>query len=133
MARTKTNTRNDTKTLTTSWRNRHLDKLYFLCFFSSNTSSASVVAVLLFYKSIGTTRPIPPNRRWCSPLSDVFRLFYKCYINLNQSVYPMKTCVVSRYGNARVVTTSVTVTSAYKESGYKKHSVIRKWFSSLNL
>jgi len=32
MARTKTNTRNDTKTLTTSWRNRHLDKLYFCVF-----------------------------------------------------------------------------------------------------
>jgi len=29
MARTKTNTRNDTKTLTASWRNRHLEKLYF--------------------------------------------------------------------------------------------------------
>jgi len=28
----KTNTRNDTKTLTTSWRNRHLDKLYFCVF-----------------------------------------------------------------------------------------------------
>jgi len=32
MARTKTNTRNDTKTLTTSWRNRHLEKLYFCVF-----------------------------------------------------------------------------------------------------
>jgi len=32
MARTKTNTRKDTKTLTTSWRNRHLDKLYFCVF-----------------------------------------------------------------------------------------------------
>jgi len=27
MARTKTNTQNDTKTRTTSWRNRHLEKL----------------------------------------------------------------------------------------------------------
>ena len=33
MARTKTNTRNDTKTLTTSWRNRHWDKLYVCVFF----------------------------------------------------------------------------------------------------
>jgi len=32
MARTKTNTQNDTKTRTTSWPNRHLEKLYFLCF-----------------------------------------------------------------------------------------------------
>ena len=32
MARTKTNTRNDTKTLTTSRRNIHLDKLYFCVF-----------------------------------------------------------------------------------------------------
>jgi len=31
MARTKTNTRDDTKTLTTSWRNRHLENIY-LCF-----------------------------------------------------------------------------------------------------
>jgi len=29
MARTKTNTQNDTKTRTTSWRNSHLEKLYF--------------------------------------------------------------------------------------------------------
>jgi len=29
MARTKTNTQIDTKTRTTSWRNRHLEKLYF--------------------------------------------------------------------------------------------------------
>ena len=28
MARTKTNTRDDTKTLTTSWRNRHLENIY---------------------------------------------------------------------------------------------------------
>jgi len=33
MARTKTNTRNDTKT---SWRNRHLDKLYFDWLVNSN-------------------------------------------------------------------------------------------------
>jgi len=32
MARTKTNTRDDTKTLTTSWRNRHLENIYFLYF-----------------------------------------------------------------------------------------------------
>jgi len=32
MARTKTNSRNDTNTLTTSWGNRHLDKLYFCVF-----------------------------------------------------------------------------------------------------
>jgi len=32
MARTKTNTKNDTKTRTTSWRNRHLEKLYFCVF-----------------------------------------------------------------------------------------------------
>jgi len=29
MARTKLNTRDDTKTLTTSWRNRHLENIYF--------------------------------------------------------------------------------------------------------
>ena len=29
MARTQTNTQHDTKTLTTSWRNRRLEKLYF--------------------------------------------------------------------------------------------------------
>ena len=32
MARTKTNTRDDTKTLTTSWRNRHLENIYFCVF-----------------------------------------------------------------------------------------------------
>jgi len=32
MARTKTNTQNDTKTRTTSWRNKHLEKLYFCVF-----------------------------------------------------------------------------------------------------
>jgi len=31
MARTKTNTQNDTKTCTTSWRNRYLEKTIFLC------------------------------------------------------------------------------------------------------
>jgi len=31
MARTKTSTRNDTKTLTTSWRNRHLENIYSIC------------------------------------------------------------------------------------------------------
>ena len=35
MACTKTNTQNDTKTLTTLWRNRHLEKLYF-CVFRSH-------------------------------------------------------------------------------------------------
>jgi len=29
MARTKTSTRDDTKTLTTSWRNKHLENIYF--------------------------------------------------------------------------------------------------------
>jgi len=32
MASTKTNTRDDTKTLTTSWRNRHLKNIYFVFF-----------------------------------------------------------------------------------------------------
>jgi len=32
MAGTKTNTQNDTKTRTTSWRNRHLEKLYVVFF-----------------------------------------------------------------------------------------------------
>jgi len=32
MARTKTSTRGDTKTLTTSWRNRHLENIYFCVF-----------------------------------------------------------------------------------------------------
>ena len=32
MARTKTNTRDETKTLTTSWRNRHLENIYFCVF-----------------------------------------------------------------------------------------------------
>jgi len=32
MARTKSNTQNDTKTRTTSCRNRHLEKLYFCVF-----------------------------------------------------------------------------------------------------
>ena len=32
MARTKTNTQNDTKTITTSWRNIHLEKLYCCVF-----------------------------------------------------------------------------------------------------
>jgi len=32
MARTKTSTRDDTKTLTTSWRNRHLENIYFCVF-----------------------------------------------------------------------------------------------------
>ena len=32
MARTNTNTHNDTKTLTTLWRNEHLEKLYFVFF-----------------------------------------------------------------------------------------------------
>ena len=32
MARTKSNTQNDTKTRTTSWRNIHLEKLYFCVF-----------------------------------------------------------------------------------------------------
>jgi len=36
MARTKNNTSNDTKTLTTSWRNRHLDKLYLSVFGAEN-------------------------------------------------------------------------------------------------
>jgi len=30
MARTKTNTRDDTKPLTTSWRNRHLENIYLM-------------------------------------------------------------------------------------------------------
>jgi len=32
MARTKTSTRDDTKTSTTSWRNRHLENIYFCVF-----------------------------------------------------------------------------------------------------
>ena len=32
MARTKTNSQNDTKTRTTSWHNRYLKKLYFYVF-----------------------------------------------------------------------------------------------------
>jgi len=42
MARTKTNTRNDTKTLTTSLRIRHLDKLYF-CVFKLCLAEKSII------------------------------------------------------------------------------------------
>ena len=38
MARTKTSTRDDTKTLTTSLRNRHLENIYF-CVFKSQIST----------------------------------------------------------------------------------------------
>ena len=41
MARTKTSTRDDTKTLTTSWRNRHLENIYF-CVFGLNCMSYTV-------------------------------------------------------------------------------------------
>jgi len=41
MAHTKTNTKNETKILTTSWRNRHLDKLYVCVFRKTNNGNAN--------------------------------------------------------------------------------------------
>jgi len=85
MARTKTNTRNDTKTLTTSWRNRHLDKLYFcvflifLFFFSFYDNflnefktayekvSPSVCRCLSTrLRCAATGNGSPTRRKWCS-------------------------------------------------------------------
>jgi len=65
MARTKTNTRNDTKTLKTSCRNRHLDKPYFYVFnplltfyFKTFISTKAVIGALrrLYSKQIRILR-----------------------------------------------------------------------------
>ena len=45
MARTKTNTRDDTKTLTTSWRNRHLENIYKYKEWGLNELNRKVVTI----------------------------------------------------------------------------------------
>jgi len=52
MASTKTNTRDDTKTLTTSWRNRHLEKIY-VCVFVLETYGVELLG-FVYLKSYPT-------------------------------------------------------------------------------
>jgi len=48
MAGRKTNTQNDTKTRTTSWRNRHLEKNYIFVFFGNQPPSTFKMNAYIF-------------------------------------------------------------------------------------
>ena len=85
MARTKTNTGNDTKTLTASLRNRHLDKKYFVLFFRAEnrtrdlsntqlmrylcpTDSTVIKIVVKLFNSFDTMgRNVTRQSRLCRP------------------------------------------------------------------
>jgi len=54
MARTKTSTRDDTTTLTTSWRNRHLENIY-LCFFMLDTTQCLTIILQIVHTIITLT------------------------------------------------------------------------------
>jgi len=113
------NTRNDTKTLTTSWRNRHLDKLYF---YDLRNAAMSVFVLIT-----SGTRCIPPSRpRIYYFIPQMLNFFKKYSLALHcQQTFHRK---MLKHATNWVILKSLTLTMIFYHGGLVVKTCSRKLY-----